>query len=85
LERAKERKVRPGKGTMRGRRYKKKKSALVVVSGSGDIFQGASNHPGVDVVKAEHLGVEQLAPGTHPGRLTIYTKSAVDKIAERFK
>lgn len=85
IERAKERKVRAGKGTMRGRRYKKKKSALVVVSGSGDIFRGASNHPGVDVVKAEHLGVEHLAPGTHCGRLTVYTKSAIDKIAERFK
>lgn len=85
LERAKSRKVRAGKGTMRGRRYKKKKSALVVVSGSGDIFRGAGNLPGVDVVKAEHLGVEHLAPGTHGGRLTVYTKSAIDKIAERFK
>ena len=69
----------------RGRKYKKKKSALVVVSGSGDIFHGAGNLPGVDVVKAEHLGVEQLAPGTHGGRLTVYTKSAIDKIVERFK
>lgn len=85
LQRAKDRKIRAGKGTMRGRRYKKKKSALVVVSGSGNIFQGANNHPGIDVVKVEHLGVEQLAPGTHYGRLTIYTKSAIDKIAQRFK
>ncbi len=85
LQRAKARKVRAGKGTMRGRRYKKKKSALVVVSDSADVFKGASNYPGIDVVKAEHLGVEQLAPGTHHGRLTIYTKSAIDAIAQRFK
>jgi large subunit ribosomal protein L4e len=85
LGRAKEKKVRAGKGTMRGRRYKRKKSALVVVSESGDIFKGASNHPGVDIVKAEHLGAEHLAPGTHGGRLTVYTKSAIGKIKERFE
>ena len=85
LQRAKARKVRAGKGTMRGRRYKKKKSALVVVSGKTDISKGAGNLHGVDVVGVKHLGVEQLAPGTHHGRLTIYTKSAIDAIAQRFK
>lgn len=85
LERAKDRKVRAGKGTMRGRRYKKKKSALLVVSEDKGIFSGAGNHSGVDVVKAEHVGVEHLAPGTHYGRLTVYTESAIERIAERFK
>lgn len=85
LERAKDRKVRAGKGKMRGRKYKKKKSALLVVSDNGGIPRGARNHPGIDVVKAGHLGVEQLAPGTHYGRLTVYTKSAIENIAERFK
>jgi len=85
LERARDWKVRAGKGTMRGRRYKKKKSALLVISDDGGISLGAGNYSGVDVVKAEHLGVEQLAPGTHYGRLTVYTKSAIEKIAERFK
>lgn len=85
LERARDRKVRAGKGTMRGRRYKNKKSALLVVSDSKAIFRGAGNHQGVDVVRVEHLGTEHLAPGTHHGRLTVYTKSAIEKIAERFK
>lgn len=85
LERAKDRKVRAGKGKMRGRKYKKKKSALLVVSDNGGIPRGARNHPGIDVVKAGHLGVEQLAPGTHYGRLVVYTKSAIEDIAERFK
>lgn len=85
LNRAKEKKVRPGKGTMRGRKYKRKKSALLVVGNDQGILSGAKNIPGIDIVKAEHLGVEQLAPGTHGGRLTVYTKSAIDKIAERFK
>jgi large subunit ribosomal protein L4e len=85
LERAKEKKVRAGKGTMRGRKYKRKKSALLVVGGDNGILKGASNIPGIDIVEAKHLGVEQLAPGTHCGRLTIYTKSAIDKIAARFE
>jgi len=85
LERAKDRKVRAGKGKMRGRKYKKKKSALLVVSDNGGVPRGARNHPGIDVVKAGHLGVEQLAPGTHYGRLVVYTKSAIEDIAERFK
>lgn len=85
LDRAKSRKVRPGKGTMRGRKYKKKKSALLVVADDREISKGAGNIPGIDVVKAEHLGVEHLAPGTHGGRLTVYTKSAIEKIAERFE
>lgn len=85
LERAKEKKVRAGKGTMRGRKYKRKKSALLVVADDQGISKGAKNIPGIDIVKAEHLGVEQLAPGTHSGRLTVYTKSAIDKIAQRFK
>jgi large subunit ribosomal protein L4e len=85
LERAKDREVRAGKGKMRGRKYKKKKSALLVVSDNGGVPRGARNHPGIDVVKAGHLGVEQLAPGTHYGRLVVYTKSAIEDIAERFK
>lgn len=85
LERAKEKKVRPGKGTMRGRKYKKKKSALLVVGEDNGILKGAKNIPGIDIVKAEHMGVEHLAPGTHGGRLTVYTKSAIDAIAQRFK
>ncbi|MBU2559990.1 50S ribosomal protein L4 [archaeon] len=85
LERAKEKKVRSGKGTMRGRRYKKKKSVLLVIAKDDGISKGAKNIPGIDIVKAEQLGVEQLAPGTHCGRLTVYTKSAIDKIAKRFE
>jgi len=84
LERAREKKVRAGRGTTRGRKYKKKKSALLVVSEDKGISRAARNHPGVDIAIADNLGVEQLAPGTQCGRLTIYTESAIKKLGERF-
>ena len=83
IERAKKNtKVRAGKGKMRGRRYKKAKGPLIVVAKNEGIFLGARNHPGVDVVLVDNLGVEMLAPGTHPGRLTVWTKGAIERLRE---
>ncbi len=85
LERAKKKKVRAGKGKMRGRRYKKKKSVLFVVSKKGvPLEKAAENIPGVDVVPAKDLNVEHLAPGAHPGRLTVWTKGAIKELEKRF-
>ncbi len=75
-------KIRAGKGKMRGRRYKKPKSVLIVVGEDKGIVKAARNFPGVDVVTADKLNVELLAPGGHPGRLTVYTVSALEKIQE---
>lgn len=83
VERAKERKrVRAGKGKMRGRRYKIKKSVLIVTGNDSDVLKAAKNLPGVDVVAARNLNVELLAPGGHAGRLVVYTKSAIDYLGE---
>ena len=81
--RAKVRKVRAGKGKMRGRRYKTKKSLLIVIghedvqTGEQPILKAAKNLPGVDIAYASELNAELLAPGTHPGRLTIWTESSL--------
>ncbi len=84
--RAKEgKKVRAGKGKMRGRKYKRKKSLLIVVSEDKGISKAARNLPGVDVVTANQLNVELLAPGAQPGRLTIWTKGALSKVGGAFK
>ena len=82
LERAKERKIRAGKGKMRGRRYKKKIGPLIVVAQDEGISKAGKNLPGVDVCLVENLNVELLAPGAMPGRLTIFTKSAIEKLKE---
>jgi large subunit ribosomal protein L4e len=59
------------------------KSALIVVSG-GEVRKAAANLPGVDVVRASELEVRHLAPGTHPGRLTLYSENAIPELAKRF-
>ena len=76
--------VRAGRGKMRGRRYKRPKSILIVVSENKGVALAARNLPGVDVVEARNVNVELLAPGGHPGRLTLYTESALKVLEERF-
>ncbi len=84
LERAKNKKVRAGKGKRRGRKYKKKKSVLFVIFEDKGIFKAAKNIPGVDICLATNLNAELLAPGTHSGRLTIFTESAIKKLGELY-
>lgn len=83
VERASVRKVRAGKGKMRGRKMKKRRSVLFVVSKRGSL-RGARNLPGVEVVTVDGLRTELLAPGGHPGRLTVYTRSALSDLAKRY-
>ena len=82
LERANVKKIRPGKGTMRGRKYKKKTSALIVVSDDKGLVKAASNIPGVDVCHVKDLNVELLAPGAQAGRLTIWSESSIKQLGE---
>jgi len=83
IERAKQGKsIRAGKGKMRGRRYKVPKSVLIVTPSRVAIEHAARNLPGVDVVAARDLNVEYLAPGTHAGRLTMWTKGALSMLEE---
>jgi len=85
LERIKEKKVRAGKGKRRGRKYKRKVGPLIVISEDKGIVKAAKNLPGVDVCFVENLNVELLAPGGQPGRLTIWSNSAIEKLKEKYK
>ncbi len=76
------RKIRAGKGKQRGRKIKQAIGPLIVVSGDNRILKTAKNIPGVDVADVKSLNVEMLAPGTHPGRLTIWTSKAIEKLNE---
>lgn len=82
LKRAKEKTVRSGKGKMRGRKYKKKKSILFVVIENKGILKATKNLSGVDVCLVNNLNAELLAPGTQAGRLTIWSESAMKKLGE---
>ncbi len=82
IERVAERvRIRSGKGKMRGRRYKEGRSVLVVVSSSeAPVLKVARNLPGVDAVPVRNLSVLYLAPGGVPGRLTLWTLSAIEEL-----
>ncbi|MAX45549.1 MAG: 50S ribosomal protein L4 [Euryarchaeota archaeon] len=81
LRRARDgRKIRAGKATMRGRVHKTPKSVLLVVANKDGLAKAARNLPGVDVVAAKDLSAEHLAPGGDLGRLTVFTKAAVEAL-----
>ncbi len=82
VERADRRKVRAGKGKMRGRKHKKGKGPLIVVSEDKGIGNAARNLPGVEISSVAGLNAELLAPGAHPGRLVIWTEAAFAEIDE---
>jgi large subunit ribosomal protein L4e len=83
LARAKEgRSIRSGRGTTRGRKYRTPRSVLLVVHETGTIDRSSSNLPGVEYATVESLNVPRLAPGGDPGRLTVYTASALDALEE---
>ncbi len=69
---------------MRGRRKKQAVGPLLVVAENEGIARAARNIVGMDVAQVNNLNVELLAPGTHPGRLTMWSKSAFEKLGELF-
>ena len=82
VERADEgRTRRAGRGTTRGRTYREPSSILFVTS--DEPSRGARNLAGADVTTGAEVNVEELAPGGDPGRLTIFTESALAEVADR--
>jgi len=58
---------------------------LVVVSrADAPLASAVRNFPGVDVVAVENLSMLVLAPGGVPGRLTLWTVPAVEKLRGLF-
>jgi large subunit ribosomal protein L4e len=74
------RKVRAGKGKSRGRKMKQAVGPLLVIAQNDGLAEAARNLPGVQVASVESLNAELLAPGTHMGRLTVWTSSALEKV-----
>jgi large subunit ribosomal protein L4e len=78
------RRIRAGRGKSRGRKMKRATGPLIVVSENKGIMEAAENLPGVNVVKVTDLNAEMLAPGTHPGRFTIWTSDAIKRLNELY-
>ncbi|MBW2996065.1 50S ribosomal protein L4 [Candidatus Woesearchaeota archaeon] len=80
LTRSSKKTIRAGKGKTRGRKYRKKKGILLVVSKDCSLNKAARNIPGIDIAPVNSLNTELLAPGAIPGRLTLFTEAALDKL-----
>lgn len=80
LERTSVRKIKAGKGKTRGNKYSTKKGPLIVVSSNCHLIKSAKNLPGIDICIVDDLNTELLAPGANPGRLTIFTDKALEKL-----
>ncbi len=80
MKRCEKKKVRSGKGKVRGRRYRTKRGPLVVIEKDEGVRRALENVPGIDVSLVKELDVSLLAPGTHPGRFAIFTKSAIKEM-----
>jgi len=86
VERAKNRKnIRAGKGKVRGRKYKRAKSVLFVVSKEkASLQKAARNLEGVDIVALKNLSARDLAPAGQASRLTIFSKGALEALENKF-
>lgn len=80
IERLESRKSRSGKPSLRGRSKKVGKSILFVTKNSSNIRKAIGSLPGVEAKNINELSVLDLAPGSDPIRLTVYSKSAIEEI-----
>lgn len=81
VEKAKSsRSVRAGKGKKRGRKYKNRKSVLIVTGSIKPVYKAARNLSGVDIIPVKNLNAAHLAPGCNMGRLTVWTEEALKKL-----
>ncbi len=79
IERAADKKTKAGKA--RTGKQRQRKSVLIVVSDECDAINAAENIAGVDIVYADSLKVDLLAPGGYPGRVTLWTEGALEKLS----
>jgi len=82
LVRSSRKHIRAGKGKSRGRKYRTAAGPLIVVAGDCKLLKAANNIAGVDIREVSRLNASLLAPGAVPGRLTLFTQNAIDKLAK---
>lgn len=82
VKRLDSRKPRTGKSSLRGRNKKIGKSVLFVTKESDKIKKACGAFAGVEARSVKDLSVLDLAPGSDPIRLTVFSKSAIEEIAK---
>jgi len=83
LERLKEKNVRAGQGSKRNRKYRIKKGPLFVIGRKSSLSKILLSIRGLDCVLVDNVNVELLAPGGNPGRLTLFTKDAIEEMQKK--
>ena len=74
-----------GKWRLRGRVYRGGVGPLIVITNDRGVGRAAGGIPGVEVTRVQDVSVLELAPGGVPGRLTIWTESALGALEGRKK
>jgi large subunit ribosomal protein L4e len=74
------RKRRSGTAERRGRVHYEPRGPLLVTSAKASVWEAARNIPGLDCRPVAALGLLDLAPGGRPGRLVIFTRSALQQL-----
>ena len=83
VDRLKTRKPRSGQSRLRGRTKKVGKSVLFVTAADNTtISKAVGAIPGVEAKSVRELSVLDLAPGSDPIRLTVYSRSAIQLIGK---
>ena len=75
-------KRRSGKSQLRGRTTKIGKSVLIVVKDAKNLSKACGSLLGVNVVETKNLSVLDLAPGSTPIRLTVFSKGSIEEIGK---
>jgi len=74
--------LRKGVARLRGRSKSYNKGPLLIVANKCELLKAGSNLPGVEVVKVSELNVKVLAPGSKPGRITVWSEDSIKKMEE---
>mgnify|MGYP000200343711 CR=1 FL=1 len=74
--------VRAGKGKMRGRRYKVSKGPLFVVSKQCNLLRAGKGLLGFDVAVVDGLNADMVARGYDDVRYCVWSKDAVEKVGK---
>ncbi len=79
-------KIRAGRGKMRGRVRKMARGPLFIFAErSCPAMSAVRNIPGVDACSIHYPSISKLAPGGIPGRLTVWTKRALEELSDVLK
>jgi large subunit ribosomal protein L4e len=71
-----------GAARLRGRRKSYKKGPLLITSKKCSLSKSGVNIPGVETVVVNELNVRLLAPGSNPGRNTVWSEESIKRLNE---